>query len=56
MTDQKSLDKYLEPSPERNDLDYLAWKKKKIEKGLRQSKAGNVIPAAKVWADLGLED
>jgi len=36
---------------------YKAWKHGKVERGLEQTKdRAEMIPADKVWRDLGLED
>ena len=36
---------------------YKAWKRDKVERGLEQAKdRAELIPADKVWRDLGLED
>ena len=51
-----ALDEHLKPDEERTDPDYLAWKETKIREGLEQAKdRSKMIPAHKVWAELGLE-
>lgn len=36
---------------------YKAWKRDKVERGMEQAKdRAGLIPADKVWRDLGLED
>ena len=53
---EAKLDEHLRPDGERTDADYLAWKKAKIREGLKQAKdRSKMIPADKVWAELGLE-
>ena len=54
---KNALEEHLTPAGQpSNDPEYLAWKKAKIEKGLAEAQdRTKLIPAHKVWEDLGLE-
>ena len=54
---EESIDEHLAQSrTPSTDPDYVAYKKNKIEKGLAESQdRTKLIPAEKVWEDLGLE-
>lgn len=57
-TDTKdALDEHLTPAgTPSSDPEYVAYKKAKIEKGLAEAEdRSKLIPAHKVWEDLGLE-
>ena len=57
-TDTKDpLDKHLAPAGQpSNDPEYLAHKQAKVKKGLAEAEdRSKLIPAHKVWEDLGLE-
>jgi len=53
---KNSLKEHLETGKPSTDPKYLAWKEKKILKGLEQTKdRSKMIPAHEVWKKLGIE-
>jgi len=57
-TDTKDeLEEHLAPAGQpSSDPEYKAWKRAKVKKGLDESSdRSKLIPAHKVWKDLGLE-
>ena len=57
-TDTKDeLDEHLTPAGVQSDEpEYKAWKEAKVKKGLAESEdRSKLVPAHKVWKDLGLE-
>lgn len=51
------LEEHLAPAGQpSNDPQYLAWKEAKVKKALAEAEdRSKLIPAHKVWEDLGLE-
>jgi len=52
-----TLEEHLAPAGQpSSDPEYLAWKESKVKKGLAEAEdRSKLIPAHKVWEDLGLE-